>query len=281
MGAELAALVDDLVAESAALRGLLDQLGPAEWGLSTAATGWCLCDHVSQLAYFDETTLESLVDPDQFRRNAELLTAGDDFPDCIAAEHRLRSGADLLGWFRDARAALVSAYRGVDPLRRLPWYGPDMSPASSITARLMETWAHGQDIVDASAWSVRRAAAYVTSPIWASAPCRTASPSITSRLPWSRSGCSCGCRTGTYGPGDPSTPSTVSPATPWVDFCLVVTQRRHRDDTGVVVTGPTAQQWIALAQAFAGSARPGRRPQLPSASTARSERCREVERDFV
>ena len=150
MGTELSVLVDDLVTESAALHGILDQLGPAEWGLPTAATGWCLGDHVSHLAYFDETTLQSLVDPDQFRRDAELLTAGgDDFPDRVAAEHRLRSGADLLGWFRDARAALVSAYRGVDPLRRLPWYGPDMSPASSITARLMETWAHGQDIVDA------------------------------------------------------------------------------------------------------------------------------------
>ena len=150
MGTEPSALVDDLVTESAALHGILDQFGPVEWGLPTAATGWCLGDHVSHLAYFDETTLQSLVDPDRFRRDAELLTAGgDDFPDRVAAEHRLRSGADLMGWFRDARAALVSAYRGVDPLRRLPWYGPDMSPASSITARLMETWAHGQDIVDA------------------------------------------------------------------------------------------------------------------------------------
>jgi hypothetical protein len=66
-----------------------------------------------------------------------------------------------------------------------------------------------------------------------------------------------------------------------MDFCLVVTQPRHRDDTGLVVTGPTAQKWIALAQAFAGPAGPGRQPQPPSASTAGSERCRKVERDFV
>jgi uncharacterized protein (TIGR03084 family) len=43
-----------------------------------------------------------------------------------------------------------------------------------------------------------------------------------------------------------------------LDFCLVVTQRRHVDDTGLVVTGPTARAWIAVAQAFAGPAGPGR-----------------------
>ena len=31
---------------------------------------------------------------------------------------------------------------------RVPWFGPSMSVASSLTARLMETWAHGQDIAD-------------------------------------------------------------------------------------------------------------------------------------
>ena len=43
-----------------------------------------------------------------------------------------------------------------------------------------------------------------------------------------------------------------------LDFCCVVTQRRHLDDTGLVVTGPVAQQWISIAQAFAGPAGPGR-----------------------
>jgi uncharacterized protein (TIGR03084 family) len=43
-----------------------------------------------------------------------------------------------------------------------------------------------------------------------------------------------------------------------LDFCRVVTQRRHPDDTGLIVTGPVAQQWISIAQAFAGPAGPGR-----------------------
>jgi uncharacterized protein (TIGR03084 family) len=43
-----------------------------------------------------------------------------------------------------------------------------------------------------------------------------------------------------------------------LDFCLVVTQRRHLDDTDLSVTGPVARQWIAIAQAFAGPAGAGR-----------------------
>ena len=115
-----------------------------------AGHGWVVGDQVSHLAYFDETTIQSMVDPDQFRRDAVVLTSGGGgFPDRIAAQHHGRPGAGLLSWFGDARAALVTAYRAVDPGCRLPWYGPDMSPASSVTARLMETWAHGQDVLDA------------------------------------------------------------------------------------------------------------------------------------
>ena len=125
-------------------------LRPEQWSLATPAVGWSLGDQVSHLAYFDVTTLQSLVDPEQFRLDAAALKAGgDDLADRIAAQYRGLSGEALLAWFQTARAALVDGYRGVDPGRRLPWYGPDMTPASSVTARLMETWAHGQDIFDA------------------------------------------------------------------------------------------------------------------------------------
>jgi uncharacterized protein (TIGR03084 family) len=50
-----------------------------------------------------------------------------------------------------------------------------------------------------------------------------------------------------------------------LDFCLVVTQRRHRADTALVVKGPTAAQWMAIAQTFAGPAGPGRSPRSSAA----------------
>ena len=47
---------------------------------------------------------------------------------------------------------------------------------------------------------------------------------------------------------------------PAVDFALLVTQRRHPDDLSLTATGPLAQQWITIAQAFAGAPGQGRAP---------------------
>ena len=258
MAADLAALVDDLVAETAVLDAVLDGLRPGQWSLATPAAGWSVGDHVSHLAYFDVTTLQSLLEPEQFRLDAAALrAAGDDFSDRIAAEYRSLSDKALLAWFQTARAALVDGYRTADPGRRLSWYGPDMAPASSVTARLMETWAHGQDIVDTLGTNLP-----------ATGRLRHVADLGIRAMPYS------------YAINDlppPTDTILVELAAPdgaawsWgaadavnrvegnaLDFCRVVTQRRHPDDTGLVVTGPAAQQWISIAQAFAGPAGPGR-----------------------
>ena len=60
----------------------------------------------------------------------------------------------------------------------------------------------------------------------------------------------------TWGPED-AMDRVTGPA---LDFCLLVTQRRHRDDLALAVTGPAATEWMAIAQAFAGEAGPGRSP---------------------
>ena len=260
MPADLRALTLDLVAESAWLGATLADLAEEQWQLPTPAEGWTIADQVSHLAYFDETTLLSIRDPERFRREAAALTArGDDFPDQVAAEYRHLSPAELQLWFRTGRRALLAGYADADPGARLPWYGLDMGPASSITARLMETWAHGQDIADAL--GIRRPA---TSRLR-----HVAHLSIRS-LPYSYA---------VKGLPQPDAPIRVELAAPgggewtWgpegaanrvsgtaLDFCLVVTQRRHRSDTGLVITGDTAAQWIGIAQAFAGAAGRGRKP---------------------
>ena len=51
---------------------------------------------------------------------------------------------------------------------------------------------------------------------------------------------------------------------PALDFCLLVTQRRHRDDLALVIEGPAATEWMAIAQAFAGAAGTGRSPREAS-----------------
>jgi uncharacterized protein (TIGR03084 family) len=45
---------------------------------------------------------------------------------------------------------------------------------------------------------------------------------------------------------------------PALDFCLLVTQRSHRDDLSLAIQGPAATEWMSIAQAFAGAPGPGR-----------------------
>ncbi len=272
MPADLGALTADLVQESAWLGATLATLAADQWRLPTPATGWTIADQVSHLAYFDEATLLSIRDPERFRREAAALTArGDDFPDQVAAEYRHLSAAELERWFAAARRALLAGYADVDPGARLPWYGLDMSAASSVTARLMETWAHGQDIADTvgiqrPATSRLRHIAHlgIRSLPYSYAVNGLAQPDAPIRVElaapdggqW------------TWGPADAG--DRVSGTA--LDFCLVVTQRRHLSDTGLTVEGATARQWIAIAQAFAGAAGPGRPPLDPDAAVGSGPR---------
>ena len=45
-----------------------------------------------------------------------------------------------------------------------------------------------------------------------------------------------------------------------LDFCLVVTQRRHVDDSALRSDGDAARHWVVEAQAFAGGATDGPPP---------------------
>jgi uncharacterized protein (TIGR03084 family) len=149
VAADLEALLDDVVAESADLTGLLADAAPDIWSMPTPAAGWSIGDQVGHLWFFDREARRALQDPDGFEAG---LTAMVRDLDGYLARH-LEAGRALgerrLEAFGAERWRLVEALRAVDPAARVPWYGPSMSPASFATARLMETWAHGQDIADA------------------------------------------------------------------------------------------------------------------------------------
>jgi len=257
-------LTGDLAAESADLADVLRRLTPADWDRDTPAGGWTIRDQVTHLAFFDDAVLLSLADGDAFEaQRSELTALGERFPDEIAARNRHRSGPDCLGWFLRSRSDLLVAYRVADPRQRLPWYGPDMGLASSVTARLMETWAHGQDIIDALGG--RRPP---TRRLRHIADLGVRARGFNFRL------------RGLPVPAEPVRVELAGPdASPWTwgpdtaanrvtgdaeDFCLVVTQRRNVAETGLTVTGPIAARWMSIAQAFAGRPSdpppPGRKP---------------------
>jgi uncharacterized protein (TIGR03084 family) len=260
MPADLRALTLDLVYESASLGAMLAALTANQWRLRTPAPGWTIADQVSHLAYFDETTLASIRDPERFRREAAALAGrGDDFPDQIAAEYRHLGPAELLTWFMTARRALLQGYGSADPGARLPWYGLDMGPASSITARLMETWAHGQDIADTlgvgrQPTSRLRHVAHLGVATRGFSLASRGLPADDTPVRVELTGP--GGELWTWGPAE-AADRVVGPA---LDFCLTVTRRRHLADTHLAVTGPAATAWIAVAQAYAGPPGSGRRP---------------------
>jgi uncharacterized protein (TIGR03084 family) len=260
MAVSMDQVLDDLVAETRVLQSLVAHLDDAGISAATPAAGWSIRDQLTHIAYFDQTATQAATDPGGFRRDAAaMLARGADFPDQVAIDHAGLTADDVRSWVNRARAAFVATFRGIDPKARLPWYGPDMSAVSSATARLMETWAHGQDVADAL--GERR--------------------EPTDRL---RHIAHLGVQTAGFsfilnGRPVPSTPVRVELVAPtggrweWgppdavdrvtgaaLDFCLTVTQRRHVSDTALAVTGPVATEWISIAQTFAGAPGTGRAP---------------------
>ncbi|PVE08125.1 TIGR03084 family metal-binding protein, partial [Streptomyces scopuliridis] len=159
----------------------------------------------------------------------------------------------------DGRARLHLALRGAPPGARFPWYGPPMSAASMATARLMETWAHGQDIADAL--GVRREpTARLRHVAWIGVRARDYAYLVRGKQPPAEPFrvelAAPGGELWTYGP-EGAAQRVTGPA---LDFCLLATQRAHRADLAVRAEGPDADAWLDIAQAFAGPAGPGRAP---------------------
>jgi uncharacterized protein (TIGR03084 family) len=248
---DLGGLLSDLRAESDELAVVVADGGPDATRTPTPAVGWSVGDTIGHLWFFDREGRRALEDPSGFTAGLEAVAAD---PEAFMAEHLVkirRLGESLLPAWREERRLLLGALDVADPQVRVPWYGPPMSLMSFASARLMETWAHGQDIVDAL--GVHR--------------------SPTDRL---RHVAELGVRTRAFsyavkGRTPPETPVFVALTAPsgarweWgpadaddritgpaLDFCLLVTQRRLTADLTLRIDGEAATEWMRLAQAFAG-----------------------------
>ncbi len=265
--ATLSELLHDLDDEYGDCRRLVDTLptDAPEWDLPTPAEGWAVRDQVSHLAFFDEAGRQAMMDPEGFAGAAEqAMAAAGDPMEVHLVRGRSMGGDELLSWWGEAHVAMMAAFAGADPSARLPWFGPPMGVLSFLSARLMETWAHGTDVADALG-IVRpptdrlRHVAHLgvrSRPFSYLVRGRDVPPgrielTLTSPAgePWS-------FVAGSTDDGGPI--GTVTG--PALDFCLVVTQRRHVADTALVIGGELATDWMAVAQAFAGPPGPGRPP---------------------
>jgi uncharacterized protein (TIGR03084 family) len=252
VASDLSGLLDDLQNESDELDAIVGAVDAGALSTPTPAEGWSVADSIGHLWFFDREGRRALEDPEGFVAGLHDLMAD---PQAFMARHLeeiRRLGESLLSAWQEERRLVIAALRDVEPTTRVPWYGPSMSPMSFATARLMETWAHGQDIVDGL--RVTRGPTERLRHV-AHLGVRTREFSYTIKgleapdVPVFVSLAGPGSDTWTW--GDPDAGDSVTGTA--LDFCLLVTQRRVQSDLALTVTGDDAQEWMSLAQAFAGA----------------------------
>ena len=260
MNAVLDQVLADLSAEGDALEALVVDLDEAGWRRPTPAPGWDIATTIVHLAWTDECAIAAGTDKQAWD---ELVLAAiadpNGFVDAEAFAGAEASAPEILARWQAGRPALVAMLRDYPEGQKLPWYGPPMSPASMATARFMETWAHALDVADALGVTLEptdrlkhvahlgvrtRNYAYVNRGLEPPAEEFRIDLVSPSGEQWS------------WGPEDAAQTVTGSA----YDFCLLVTQRRHRDDLDLVAVGADANAWLDIAQAFAGPSGQGREP---------------------
>lgn len=267
--AELQALAGDLAAEQAALDELVVDLPDDSWDLATPAPRWTIRDEIGHLAHSEDLAALAAADETAFGRElTRALGDLDAYQREVDARVASKTPSELLAWWRTSRARSLDAVMRRGPNTRIVWVAMPMSPRSFLTARLMETWAHGYDIADTlgihsaptarlhhvAALGVRtRAFSYVNRGLTVPDADVRVELDAPDGTVW------------TWGPED-APDRIIGPAE---DFCLVVTQRRNIADTALRVEGDAAAEWMDIAQVFAGP--PTRRP-LGSSNGAKTPR---------
>jgi uncharacterized protein (TIGR03084 family) len=248
--------VGDFLDESEALHALLEPLGERDFARETQFRGYTIGDVVGHLHHWNVAADLSLRDPDAFQvffgQIAKGIAAGRRLPEICGEWLAGLGGRALLAEWRRFYRELALHFADADPKARVKWAGPDMSVRSSITARLMETWAHGQEVYDVL--GVERvngdrikniAQLGVNTFGWTFVNRRLEPPKD---VPYVR------LRAPSGALWEWNTPSEAhrveGDAT---EFCQVVTQVRNVGDTRLAVTGESARRWMAIAQCFAGA----------------------------
>jgi uncharacterized protein (TIGR03084 family) len=250
-------LVDDLYDERLVVESALAGLPDDAWDVASAAQGWTLRDCVAHLAETDENATRG-IDPD----HAPPAVSGDREGVLTPAQRHARTlkPAAVLAWYRDANDRLIAALRRHTGDDRLPWLGRPMSARSFVSARLMEHWSHGLDILEAAGVTpvdtdrlrhiahlgyITRDFAYRNRGLTRPSALLYVELKSPSGTIWD------------WGPDD--APDRIYGSAG--DFCRVVTQRIHPSDTSLHAEGPHAAEFLTIAQAFAGPPGSGRPPQ--------------------
>jgi uncharacterized protein (TIGR03084 family) len=244
----------DFLAESEALNAAFDGVSGDQWETATQFKGWTLNDVLVHLHFWNQMADLSLMDEAAFQTRLAETFAGIGKNGFRATENGMITlrGDELRAAWQDLYRDIGARWVDLDPKQRVKWAGPDMSVRSSITARQMETWAHGQEVFDVL--GLRREEQDRVKNIvvlgvntfgWAYKVNGRDVPSVMPRLELTAPS---GAVWEFGEPGDNKINGSA------VEFAQVSAQTRNVADTDLQVEGPVATEWMSIAQCFAGGA---------------------------
>jgi uncharacterized protein (TIGR03084 family) len=240
-------VIDDFVAETLRLQGILGLLTRAQWLAGSGAGGWSVADVVLHLAQSDESVVASAAGADH-QGDVALAGTVDDWAARRVEAERTTPDLVFTRW-QEARDAAVAALRDADQEVPLPWVSGPVKPATLATTRLAEYWAHGLDITeplgidfpDTSrlrhiAWLAHRTLPYALARAGQPpAPVRCSLTAPDEVTTW------------TFGPDDADSQISGSAAA----FCRVAAQRLDPAASGLRATGPHGAAALRVVRTYA------------------------------
>ena len=241
--------------ESDALYKLLINADKNSFKLKTQFKSWTINDVLYHLHVWNIAALLSLKNENEFKEFMqnfmEAVKSGNSAREYEKILSDNAEGLDLLNLWKETYEKISNEFAKSDPKKRVKWAGPDMSVRSSITARHMETWAHGQEIFDQLGFEridTDRIKNIVVIGVntfgWTYI---NRNLSIPEKMP----------KLSLLSPSnelwewnEDNEENMISGSA--TEFSQVVTQVRNINDTSLKVSGKIANEWMSIAQCFAG-----------------------------
>ncbi len=243
----------DFGEESDVLYALLAGIGVGDFERATLFKGWTVNDVLVHLHFWNKAADLSLTDEAAFMTLINELMGSLNAGSLRAFENDriTERGPRLLAAWRETYPDIVTRWTRLDPKTRVKWAGPEMSVRSSMTARQMETWSHGQELFDlfgkerVETDRIRNVVVLGVNTFgWSF---KVQGLEMPEKIPLVKLTAPSGA---VWEYGDAGSGNVVEGSA--VEFCQVVTQTRNVADTRLKTSGEVAAKWMATAQCFAG-----------------------------
>jgi enediyne biosynthesis protein E11 len=253
-------VIKDLLAEGEDLDGVLAEAGTAALTLPTPAPGWTIAHQIAHLSATFRLAALAAGAPKEFAAVVAKLSPDFDANVTAALTPYLADQPEvMIERWRTELATAVQALAAVPAGQTVPWLVRPLPPEVLASAGLMELFAHGQDIYDTLQYRreetgrLRHLVAFAVR-TWDFGYLARGQKAPDTAFRFEITGPSGALWT--FGPADAENRVTG----PALDFCLLVTRRRHPADLAVVATGDEARSWVTIAQAYRGTPGGGRVP---------------------